>query len=291
MAILLEHDYWPAIRLALRRFKATERRILQKFMHEWLPLQDRYHVQSTSTHHECPSCRQATETVDHFLACRHPARQQIWKELHDSLFQHQTKHDVSPIFHDILAFGLYQGRQEPTTIQLHHLPTDLNNLYSAQYQMGWKQLYYGRMTPLWHALLQLYHPHVNGNHYCTKVIQLIWQATLKIWKICNAHLHPGNPEHEDRSQLQAAVNQIFEEARRDPQLQVLVENIDPEQIMARPVRRIRQWVTNSNNHMRAHMKIAKLQARLRTRDIRQYFARCPPKPTCTPADKNLLWPP
>ncbi len=108
--------YWPAIQLALRWFKATEWCMLQKFMHEWLPLQDCYHVQSTSTNHVCPSCWQAIEMADHFLACRHPARQQIWKEMHDSLFQHQIKHDVSNIFHDILAFGLYQGWQEPTTI-------------------------------------------------------------------------------------------------------------------------------------------------------------------------------
>jgi len=211
------------------------------------------------------------ETPDHFLECRHPARQQIWKELHESLFQLQLKHDISNIFHDILAFGLYQGRQEPTTIQLHHLPQDFNNLYLAQHKMGWKQLYYGWLTPIWHELLHTYHPQVNGNHYCTKILQLIWQATLKIWKIRNAHLHLGHPEQEDRSQLQAAVNQIFEEARRDPQLQVLIENIHPEQIMECPVRSIRQWVTNSNNHMRAHLKIAKLQAHLRTRDIHQYF--------------------
>jgi len=290
--------YWPIIWLALCQFKAAEQCTLQKFMHEWLPLQDRYHVQSTSTNHVCPSCWQATETVDHFLACRHHAQQQIWKELHKSLFQNQTKHEVSNVFHDILVFGLYQGWQEPTTIQTHHLPTDLNNLYSSQHRMGWKQLYYRWFTPLWHDLLQTYHPQVNGNHYCTKILQLIWQATLKIWKICNEHLHPGNPEQEDRSQLQAAVDQIFEEAQHNPQLQVLVENLDPDQIMTCPVCSICQWVTNSNNHMWAHLKEAKPQACLRTHDICQYFPQCPPNPhehqqikTCCGLLRNnkLVW--
>jgi len=46
--------------------------------------------------------------------------------------------------------------------------------------------------------------------------ELIWQATLKIWKTQTDQLHPGNPKQEDCSQLQAAVHQIFFEARRDP---------------------------------------------------------------------------
>jgi len=187
--------YWPIIWLALWQFKATERWMVQEFIHAWLPLQDQYHVQSNSTDHICPSCCQAAETVNHFLACQHPDQQQIWKELHhDSLFHHQIKHSVSNVFHDILAFRLYQGQQEPTTIQLHHLLDDLENLYSTQDCMGWKQLYYSWLTPLWHDLLQKYHPQVNGNHYYTKILQLIWQAILKIWKIQNDHLHPGHPK-------------------------------------------------------------------------------------------------
>ncbi len=166
--------YWPIIWPALQRFKVTEWQMVQKFFHEWLPLQDCYHVQSNSTDHICPSCQQAAGTVNHFLACWHHDQQQIWKELlHKSLFHHQIKHSVSNVFHDILAFGLYQGQQEPTTIQHHDLPDDLNELYLTQEWMGWKQLYYGWITPLWHDLLQKYHLQVNGNHYYVKILQLV----------------------------------------------------------------------------------------------------------------------
>jgi len=93
---------------------------------------------------------------------------------------------------------------------------------------------------------------------------LIWQAVLKMWKSQNNHLHPGSPEQEDCSYLQAAVNQIFFKAQRDLTLQALVGHLDPEQIMSRPTHCIRQWVTNSNNHMHAHQKAQKLQAHLHT---------------------------
>jgi len=271
--------HWPILRLTLKRFKAMERRTLQKFLHEWLPLQDQHHVQSASAEKLCPSCHQAAETVDHFFACPHPGQQQIWKELHKSLHHHQINNSVSNIFHDMYAYGLYHGCLAPTHLTFHHLPTDLEALYLTQAQIGWCQLYYGRLTPLWAELIQQHHPQINSNIYLTKCTTLVWQATLQIWKLRNEHLHPGNRDQEDRSQLQAAVNQIFAEASKDPQLQAMIENLSPDQIMSRPTWRIRQWVLHSNNHMRAHAKVVKLQAHLRTRDIRQYFPRRTPQPT------------
>ncbi len=56
-------------------------------------------------------------------------------------------------------------------------------------------------------LLGIYHPEVNGTIYFAKITMLIWQAILCIWSIRNNHLHPGNPEQEDHSQLQPAMNQ------------------------------------------------------------------------------------
>jgi len=98
--------------------------------------------------------------------------------------------------------------------------------------LGWQQLYYGRLTPLWAELIQQYHPQLNSNIYLTKCTTLVWQATLQIWKLRNEHLHPGNRDQEDCSQLQAAVNQIFAEASQDLQLQAMIENLSPDQIMS-----------------------------------------------------------
>jgi len=272
----------------LKHFKATECQTVTKFIHEWLPLQDWHHVQSTSKLHLCPSCQQAPETIEHFLACSHPEQQQIWKALHELLHKHQITHSISNVFHDILAFGLYQGRQAPTQLTFNHLPHDIHHLYQAQEQLGWKQLYYGRFSLVCIQLLEHYHPQVNGLHYLAKSVTMIWQSVLQVWAVCNAHLHPGNHEQEDQSQLQATVNQIIFEASQDPLLQALVENIDTEQIMAQPTRQIQQWVTNSYSHMQAHSKAIKLQACLRTHDIHHYF---PPRTSQTSTDKNLLCPP
>jgi len=83
-----------------------------------------------------------------------------------------------------------------------------------------------------YRLFNHYHPQVNGTIYFMKIIMLIWQAVIKIWNVHNGHLHPGNPEQEECSQLQTAVNQNFFGAQQGPILQMMVENLDPKQIMA-----------------------------------------------------------
>jgi len=44
-----QHIDWHILCLALNQFTSPEWQILRKFMHEWLPLQDHYHVYSAST--------------------------------------------------------------------------------------------------------------------------------------------------------------------------------------------------------------------------------------------------
>jgi len=283
--------HWQTLRYTLKKFKSAERRTITKFIHEWLPLLDRHHVIGTSREHLCPSCRQAAETVDHFFECQQQERATIWKELHDHLQQHQIKNTVSNTFHDLLAYGLYQGRSEPTDITFHHAPADIKQLYQAQERLGWRQLYYGRISPLWIIGIQTHHQQVNGTHYYAQGLKLIWKAVLQVWRLRNQHLHPSSHEQEDRSLLEAAVRNVFQEAQQDPLLRDMIAHTTTEQILSKPTRQVRQWVTNSNNHIRAHRKASQLRAKLQTHDIRQFF---PKRTTTTPphtADKNLLRPP
>jgi len=283
--------HWPTIRLALKRFKTAERRIISKFIHEWLPLNARHQSSTATQVRTCPSCRQTEETVDHFFACRHNDRQQIWKDLHEQLYKHQIKNSVSNIFHDLLATGLYHSRGEPTHLTFNHAPNDILQLHQQQESMGWRQLYYGRVSPSWIGGLQDHHPQINGTLYYTQCVTYIWKAVLRIWQLRNQHQHPSSYMQEDRRLLEEEVHRIFQEAQQDPLLQEMVANITPEQILSRPTRRVRQWTTNSKNHIRAHHKASQLRAKLKTQDIRTFFPRLTTSPPNTSADKNLLRPP
>jgi len=47
----------------------------------------------------------------------------------------------------------------------------------------------------------------------------------------------------------------------------MVEHMTPEQILHQPTRLVRQWITNSDNHIAAHKKAAQLRDKLGTHDI------------------------
>jgi len=282
---------WQIIRYAFKQFKSPDRRVLTKFIHEWLPLLDRHHTVRTSIDITCPSCWQATETVDHFLSCPHVKRTSVWKDLHEQLQKHQIKHTVSNVFHDLLAFGLYTARNASTTISFHHAPGDIQALFEQQACLGWRQLYYGRFSPLWVETMQQHHPQINSINYYSKCLTLIWEAVLKIWKIRNQHLHPSSYQQEDRTLLELEVQQIFQEAQQDFLLQDMLNAITPEQILSRNTRFVRQWVANSRHHIRAHQKAHQLQAKLHTQDIRTFFPRITRNPSSSTVDKNLLRPP
>jgi len=77
------------------------------------------------------------------------------------------------------------------------------------------------------------HPTINSTHYYAKILTITWQAVLKIWKLCNQHLHPSNISQSDCTQLQATVEQIFHNIQQDPNLCDLLTYINPEQIMTK----------------------------------------------------------
>jgi len=101
-----------------------------------LLLQAHYCMQSKYNQPCMSILSSVTETANQFLTCRHPNREQILKDLYEHLHKHQLHHIISNIFHDLLAFRLYQGWQAPTDLLMHHLPTDLQVLYDKQQYLG-----------------------------------------------------------------------------------------------------------------------------------------------------------
>jgi len=178
--------HWQVLQLALRRFNRTECTTLTKFIHEWLPLQDCHHVHSASSNHLCPSCHSAPETVNHFLSCPHPECQALWNELDANLLKYFLCQQITSDHHDLFRYGLLQGRTnllypDPQI----SLTEPLQTLCTVQYCLGWQQLYYGQLSPLWISLHNKSYPHINGLHYYTKCVTLIWQTVLKQWNIRN----------------------------------------------------------------------------------------------------------
>jgi len=234
---------WQTHALAQHWLKQAEKQIISKFIHKWLPLQDQYHVHSTSVNNICPSCWQSTETVEHFLQCPHTDWQAIWRTMHDSIYKVHLQQQVPPQCYNALAPN--------------------KAMVTAQAKLGCTQLYYGWFSAIWVQVLNYIQTTIKGISFYSKVITLIWTAILFQWNQQNCHFHPPNPTQDDRTQLCNLVYQILMEAQSDPLLQDLVSSFNPEVLLTQHTKYICKWITNSRDHIQAQCKAATLQAQLK----------------------------
>jgi len=59
----IQDIHWPSVNRAMQWLDKLTRRIISKIIHEWLLLETRYHICSTSTLQHCPSCHQQAELL------------------------------------------------------------------------------------------------------------------------------------------------------------------------------------------------------------------------------------
>jgi len=135
---------WQALHIARNWFNKNKLHFLNKFTHEWLPLQASHHVNSTSTDLLCPSCNQHhLETANHFLQCTQLDQHNLWEALQKDIKETCIKHNIPQPINDLLAAGLQAGRNNNSDI-LAYVQWQLPLQHTSQQQalLGWKQMYY-----------------------------------------------------------------------------------------------------------------------------------------------------
>jgi len=280
---------WQIITIASNRFNASERQIIQKFTHGWLPLQTRPQVTSTSENRLCPSCKRIPEDMAHFLSCTHPLRKPAMQTLQSNLAKLHQKHDMDPNLHQILWQGI-------TSLILQHelpnpedqYPQPYQRLFQAQQALGWIQILHGRYTHEWITMAQMHG--TNGTLFYAKVTQFCWQYIITSWTERNRALHDRN-EPYDTSQLRTMVQQIFHDAAQHPHLEATIRDQTVESILTRPLRSITAWAQRSAMHIRDHTKAVATRAKLNNTDIRSFFQKFQKPTQASHTEKNLLRPP
>ncbi len=211
--------------------------------------------------------------------------------LHDLVYKLHVKQNAPLQYYNALANGLYIGCGAPSIVPNTEDDRMIQNITQQQQHLGWKQLYYGRITEAWAQGITASQDNIKGIVFYSRVMILIWRVVVEQWTLRNSHLHPSSTTMDDRTQLAYIVHQIIQEAQNDPELQDLVSAFDHEVLLRKSIKHIRHWITNSKNHMMAHQKAATIRAQISTKDIRTYFPvlNNPTEPRTN--EKNLLRPP
>jgi len=172
---------------------------------------------------------------------------------------------------------LWQGLQAiqqdiPIDDQMDHYPETYQHLFKAQRNIGWDQLYYGRISVQWaQHMTSSSHYTINGDLFYTKVTTLVWQYILDCWQLQNTALHSPQDIPPDAQTLIAQAQQILETVCHAPELAHVALPPQPECLFQRPIHQLRQWVHRGKQHLDQYLTATHKHAVLHTLDIRNFF--------------------
>jgi len=145
----------------------------------------------------CPSCQWEPENHRHLLECQHQDCAKLFNELKRNLTNATQHFRLHPCLHTAIWLGLTSIRhrtQYPAVIN--EVLEPIRSPILWQSQLGWDQLYQGRMAIHWAQSINTIHPEMpmNGTQVMAKIQTTIWTYILDLWKLCNAHLHQNTDQ-------------------------------------------------------------------------------------------------
>ncbi len=93
-------------------------------------------------------------------------------------------------------------------------------LFTAQWEIGWDQLYYGQISIQWaHQVTANSNYTLSSNQFYAMATSLVWQYILECWQQCNQALHNPQEVTPEAQVLAKQVHQILQTARGHPKLE------------------------------------------------------------------------
>ena len=262
---------WQVLSHAMARLSGNNKKIIQQFIHKWLPTNASKNQNKAPPHNLCPHCRTTPEDHQHFIHCW--ADQKEWKE--------QIQKAIKTIKGPPVLLTLIQcALTEPETLNDtgcddDETPIILYTLCQSQHNIGWNHILCGRWSRQWVTQ----HDKIK---WAGKLLHALWKTVIDKWqRRCTAE-HAENPENiiRDTETLNLHIETIYSSADK-------LDAID-RQLLHSPIDKIKQmtnkqkraWVRRIQPHVTTGLQRSQQQQKLNTQPITTYFL---PKTTAEPA--------
>jgi len=264
---------WQTTEYAMCKLTKPDCIQIQKIIHEWIPTCISPSNQPSQEEDKlCPTCHHHPETPTHLLRCNGQARVNLWRKLKTQLTIFCTKHNLDPHWYQLWWLGLLHPNGTPEHgIEL-YLP-EFHPIFQSQHQIGWKQLYYGRIMKQWTHYLTIYQPNLNPILILTQMISIVWTYILETWASHNDNQHQATTRFPPN--MLSDLHGIY--AARDRLLQHIQDhlfNMTKEELMTKPWPYILNWINHAKNYICTELKIMAWQARTQMQDICLFFQPC-----------------
>jgi len=182
---------------------------IMKFIHGWLANGMREYYRGTKSNSLCPLCG-LTDDRKHIFTCQHSQVAQIRDQRLQQLIN-GICHSTEPGFQQVFVSGLKTvfGHEGPTYDTVQDWPRDLRDAYSAQQNIGWEHVFYGRLANHWETLsTDAYtNPDSSAYKWTGKAIRMGWEFSMDIWTLRNQIIH-GNNSGPSQVELRKTTNLV-----------------------------------------------------------------------------------
>jgi len=141
----------------------------------------------------------------------------------------------------------------PTEHPIDMYPQTFHPIYCSQAQIGWKQLYYRRISKQWTHYLSQNHPNLDSTKFFAMITQQVWSYILELWTTHNTNntlataMVPLN--------MLSEINGIFATRDHLPQhTQDRIFTTTKEELINKPKQYIQNWITQSKTFIQMNSR-------------------------------------
>ena len=276
---------------ALSRMSARHTQLV-KLCHDIMPTAKITHRYNPLHSAACHLCKTENEDLTHLLRCNHPERKPWQHKLFTALRASCERLNTRSYLVDILIDGLASWFNV-NTIDKAAYPATFHHLIDEQTQLGWRQLFQGRMSSEWARLQDVYlrriHSTANsktGLLWTSTIITTLWKEFFTMWETRNTAVHGKDSESRHTARIHRATIELKHLHQKQPD----VLATDRDLFIGDSPDAIDQWVlTHTATHIENWLRVwkpviidsakaATAFALASVRPLREYF-----RPTHTPA--------
>ncbi len=182
---------WKNHKTAMRKLPKTDRRIIIRFIHRWMPTGAYVKRQANDHDARCPLCLGRNEGTNHFLQCRHATIIEKRDEMLKKLKKLTDDAGFPRLKWLTEAILLWTRNSNPPTLPLTH---PHRQIHAEQQSIGWHNLTRGRMPKklqieLTRHFNSLAHddPVKQADRWITNYISITWKWIIESWRFrCDA---------------------------------------------------------------------------------------------------------
>ena len=145
---------WFSYGRGIKNLTRGQQHWVVKYLHRWLPLLGETH--QNQSNHQCPICSNAIETYDHFQQCNQ--NKVKYTILQRKISKILDKYRVDPYLRSLLRRTIsFESNDTSALIKIPGFPvTTYEPLLKEQNKIGWKMIHQGRFGLLWESYQRRY---------------------------------------------------------------------------------------------------------------------------------------